>query len=163
MEAFQKFNETSKKVPFEVSLPKKGNENFESLILNKTYFAPNNLDEVRKLMEIHMFVSLRQPLTQCERPNFFVLIFVVVAIQKKVRPGSLYFFQIATTKKSNQKQIDTSHLVFNLLITADATKKTIVANMNLSKVEQENIRLKQPMKLLSIFSLDLSLHFKRLG
>ena len=121
LEAFQKFNETSKKVPFEVSLPKKGNGNFESLILNKNYFAPNNLDEVRKLMKIHMFVSLHQPMTQCERPNFFVLIFVVVAIQKEIRPGSLFFFQMATTKKS--KQIDTSHLVFNFLITADATKK----------------------------------------
>ena len=101
--------------------------------------------------------------TKFETPNFCVLIFGVVAIQKEIRPGSLFFFQIATTKKPNQKQIDTSHLVFNLLIISDTTKKTIVANMNLSKVEQENIRLKQPMKLLSIFSLDLSLHFKRLG
>ena len=60
LEAYQKFNETGKRLPFEVSLPKNGNDNFDTLILNKNYFAPNNLDEVRKLMELHMFVLLHQ-------------------------------------------------------------------------------------------------------
>jgi hypothetical protein len=86
LEAFQKFNETSKKIPFEVSLPKNGNENFDSLILNKNYFVPNNLEEVRKLMEHHMFVLLHPPVTKYQIPNSFALIFVVVAIQKEMRP-----------------------------------------------------------------------------
>ena len=64
LEAFQKFNETGKKIPFEVSLPKNGNGDVNSLILNKNYFAPNNLDEVKKLMELHMFVLLHQPVTK---------------------------------------------------------------------------------------------------
>ena len=64
LEAFQKFNETGKKIPFEVSLPKNDNGDVNSLILNKNYFAPNNLDEVRKLMELHMFVLLHQLVTK---------------------------------------------------------------------------------------------------
>ena len=64
LEAFQKFNETGKKMPFEVSLPKSGNGDVNSLILNKNYFAPNNLEEVRKLMELHMFVLLHQLVTK---------------------------------------------------------------------------------------------------
>ena len=105
LEAFQKFNETGKKMPFEVSLPKSGNGDVNSLILNKNYFAPNNLEEVRKLMELHMFVLLHQPVTkdQMEIPIFLIF----VAIQKEVSPDYIFLFQIATTTKSG-----TSDLVF---------------------------------------------------
>ena len=115
LEAFQKFNETSKKIPFEVSLPKNGNENFDSLILNKNYFVPNNLEEVRKLMEHHMFVLLHPPVTKYQIPNSFALIFVVVAIQKEMRPRQAIFSFFKLQQQNNNHQIKEIRYVFHIL------------------------------------------------
>jgi hypothetical protein len=44
-------------------------------------------------------------LTKNQKPNFFILIIVVVAMGKEKRPGCLFFFQIATSTKNQNKEI----------------------------------------------------------
>ena len=65
---------------------------------------PKNLDDEVDSASSLRFVSLHQLVTKNQTLNFFVWIFVVVAIQKKKRqqPG-LFSFQIATTKIKTKK------------------------------------------------------------
>ena len=103
LEAFQKFNETGKKIPFEVSLPKNGNGDVNSLILNKNYFAPNNLDDVRKLMELHMFVLLHQPVTKDKMRNTKFLCFDFWCCCNSKRDEALSSFFKLQQQKNNHE------------------------------------------------------------
>jgi hypothetical protein len=62
----------------------------EEFALSYELFVTKRAKEAEDYLQ--RFVSLHQLVTKNKKPNFFVLIFVVVAIQKEKRPSCLNFF-----------------------------------------------------------------------
>ena len=67
----------------------------------------------QKFMAWKMFLSLHQPVTLNQIPNFFVMIFIVVEIQRKERQPGLLCFWTATATKIKTKKFGIWFLVFS--------------------------------------------------
>ena len=90
---------------------------------------PKNLDDEVDSASSLRFVSLHQLVTKNQTLNFSVLIFVVVAIQKKRRDNSLasLLFQFQQQQKSKHKR-------FGIWTTVEVMKQTIVMTLLKKKV-----------------------------
>ena len=62
----------------------------EEFALSYELFVTKRAKEAEDYLQ--RFVSLHQLVTKNKKPDFFVLIFLVVAIQKEKRPSCLSFF-----------------------------------------------------------------------